>query len=696
MNDRDGTSLRLARPGPTGYGADRCRADVTPEPEHDAGSTTPPDGPLDVEPRPMLAKPQPVVYHPPPMSDRRTRRTPPPRFNAVIASATIMSGRPPALRRTRNEAWWDDAWAHYDTNGELRFAVNWIASGLSQLNLIAARRPELLGDDPAPLGPASDTGTLEADAIRLVGDIAGGPDGQSQLLARLATLLTVPGLGWVLIESDPTSHDGWQWRALSNEELRSDRGVYEIEDAEYDESVDGWREIATNHVLIKVWRSHPRRASQPDSSTRGALRPLRQLALLDDHIEATATSRLAGAGLLIMPNEVEFAPVATLVDPDDPDAQPDGATTDDFVEVMIDTFTPPIVDRGLSSAVVPLTVKMPGEYVDKVRHLTFWSEFSDTVLALGERAIKRLALALDMPPEIITGVSGMNHWGAWRVQEEAITLHIEPLALVICHALTKGYLRPTLLAMGHDPDEVDQLLISVDSTNLTVRPDLSDDTLAAYDRMEASSATLRREIGLSESDKPSAEEVRERIIMRAIDRSPQLASALLPMLGIPIDAIENEQQYPTLPTETTPGRQIGGPPNVTASASGTASGTDSRLSEPALLAACDGLVYRALERAGARLRNKAGRVDGGAAGVECGDVTELHTQLDASTFASVHELLDGAWNRVPIVAAYHGVPAEELLTAVDSYTRGLLVNGQSHTIQRLAAALPLSAALTGG
>ena len=133
---------------------------------------------------------------------------------------------------------------------------------------------------------------------------------------------------------------------------------------------------------------------------------------------------------------------------------------------MIDTFTPPIVDRGSAAAVVPLAIKVPGEYVDKIQHMTFWSEFSATVLDLGDRAIKRLALALDMPPEIVTGVSGMNHWGAWRVQEEAITLHIEPLALIICHALTRGYLRPALLALGFPAEDVEQLLIGVDPTNL--------------------------------------------------------------------------------------------------------------------------------------------------------------------------------------------------------------------------------------
>jgi hypothetical protein len=585
----------------------------------------------------------------------------------------------------RTEAWQDDAWSFYDTNGELRFAVGWIANGVSQLNLVAARRPELLGDEPAPVNGDSE---IEADARTFVAEIAGGPDGQTEMLARLATLLTVPGVGWLLIESDSAKSDpkDWKWRALSSDEIRSERGDYEIEDvSSTDAGTDGFRPIAEQHVLVKVWRSHARKSSQPDSSCRAALRPLRQLALLDDHIEATATSRLAGAGLLVLPNEIEFSPVAKT----NADGEPDGVTTDDFVQTMIESFAPAIVDRGAASAFVPLTIKVPGEYVDKVKHLTFWTEFSDTVLALGERAIKRLALALDLPPEVVTGTGGANHWSAWRVQEEAITLHIKPLANIICHALTQCYLAPALLSVGHAADEVAQFLVSIDPTNLTVRPDLSDDTIAAWDRMEVSSATLRREIGLSESDKPDEAEFRRRLILRAIDRSPQLATSLLSEFGIDIEPVANEQQYPIEPTETVPQRQIGGPPDTPPARAASVT-ADRRLSEPALLAACDGLIHRALERAGARLRNHAGRVAGGAGNVECDDIAELHTQIDATTFSNVHELLEGAWTRVPVVADRYGIPVDVLLSAVDSYTRGLLVNGQAHSIERLSSALPFA------
>ena len=185
---------------------------------------------------------------------------------------------------------------------------------------------------------------------------------------------------------------------LSSEEMRDTRGELEVEDPEADM---GWRAFAADYVLVKVWRSHARHASKPDSSdsVRGALARSVWLGLLDDHTDATAQSRLAGAGLLVVPTEVEFNPVAFALDADDPDDEAVSPVADDFIDILFETMTTPIADRSSAAAVVPLTIKVPGEYVDKVQHITFWSEFSDAVLGLGERAIERFALAMDMPPE---------------------------------------------------------------------------------------------------------------------------------------------------------------------------------------------------------------------------------------------------------------------------------------------------------
>lgn len=646
------------------------------------------------------------------MSERRPRpseraRIPAglkPKYNAVIASATRLT-RGKRIRRAAQQAWQAEAWDFYDSNETLRFAVGWIANGLSRINLGAAR-VSLDGTDPTPLiavetGPGGNEGDsepklsdIERDAVSLVTDIGGGPKGQAQMLARLATLLTVPGIGWLLIEPKPGGDDGqWAWRVLSDEELKQDGDEWQVETTDEDDIDAEWRPLAADHVLVKVWRSHPRRAREPDSNCRAIRRTLRQLSKLDDHVDATADSRLAGNGLLVVPEEVKFAPVQRDTDVDDPDADEDEATLDDFMELLSDAMVEPIHDRGVASSVVPLAITVPGEYVDKIRHITFWSEFSDTVIQLSERAVKRLALGLDMPPEVVTGISTMNHWGAWRVQEEAVTLHIEPLSEIICQALTIGFLWPTLEAMGYERTDVEQLLVVGDSSTLTVRPDRSSDTRAAYDNLEVSGAVLRRESGLSEDDKPSDEEWQRRWLMRMADRNPEMAPAVARYLGIELPDLGARQTYPLRSLDgrrAEPVQPIGGPPNTDDAGPAEpaiAASADSRLSA-ALFEACDGIVHRALERAGSRLRAKAGRnVPGGTATIAACDPVKQHTKLDAATFADISFLLEGALDRVPIVADRLGLDPEPLTASLHIYLRDLLVSGAEHTPEGLASSL---------
>ena len=247
-----------------------------------------------------------------------------------------MAQRPKGLAKTiRNEQWQDEAWDHYDNNGELRFGVGWVANGLSRVNLVGAHQPRQQGDEPSAIRePDEDDKDAvpltpqEQQVTALVAAIAGGSGGQAQLLAQLATLLSVPGIGWVLIEATqavtvpvdpfaepvddedvlPQPDETWVWRVLSNEEIRTQEGVYQLMTG-----TGEWRDLNPDHVLIKVWRSHPRRSWDCDSPCRAVLGVLRQIKLLDEHVIATATSRLAGAGLLLLPSEVEFKPLRVQV-----------------------------------------------------------------------------------------------------------------------------------------------------------------------------------------------------------------------------------------------------------------------------------------------------------------------------------------------------------------------------------------------
>ena len=615
------------------------------------------------------------------MPDSRRRRIKARTPNSLVASAQVIAspnGNVAKASITHHKGWQNDAWDYYDTIGELRFGVSWISNAMSRVNLVAARPPQAAGDEPMPIDLEDEELTqAERRAAEIVSMMANGPAGQGQMLASFGLHLSVVGICYLVVEpplDDPLSDVFDTWEVLSAEQLREGSRGIEVRVGERE-----WRDVHPNAVVVKVWRKHPRRSWEPDAPTHGVLSVLNEIDLLSKHIQASAQSRLAGAGLLAIPAEAVFpdnqGPQSSQsVDPDDEDITP---PQDNFVDSLVEAMTVPLTDRGSAASVVPLVIKVPGELVDKIKHISFSTPFDNQAKELLDNAVRRLALGMDIPPEILTGTSAMNHWGAWQVAEEAITLHIEPLTETVAHALTLGFLKAVLIAEGYDPNEA---VVWYDTSDLRTRPDKSGSAIEAYDRNELSATALLRELGLSVEDAPDEDEKRERVLMSVIRSAPNLAPSLLSALGF----ISGEQASQL---ET-------GAPSDVIEAEALPEGEDARALperntvDQALTAACDILVRRALERAGSRLRSAAGKGQpGGAAAIVCDDLYTFHTQIDATAYSNFDTLLDGAWSLVPEIAERYNADAEALTNILDTYTRALLAARQEHRYGRLAIAL---------
>lgn len=582
-----------------------------------------------------------------------------------------------------HKGWQNEAWEYYDRIGELRFGVSWISNAMSRVNLIAAMPPRVAGDEPVPIN-LEDEGLTASQrrAAEIVATIAEGPAGQGQMLAAFGLHLSVVGVGYLVTEppiDDPMSDEFSQWEVLSSDELRDQQGTLQVRTGDRE-----WRDLHPDAVVVKVWRRHPRRSWEPDAPTRAVLSVLNEIDLLSKHIQATAQSRLAGAGLLAIPAEAVFpdgqGPQSSQsLDPDNDDITP---PQDNFVDTLIDAMTVPLTDRGSAASVVPLVIKVPGELTDKIRHLSFATPFDDRAKELLDNAVRRLALGMDIPPEILTGTSAMNHWGAWQVAEEAITLHIEPLTETVAHALTIGFLAPALEAEGFDTSES---MVWYDTSDLRTRPDKSDAALNAYDRNELSSEGLLRELGLSVEDAPGDEEKREKVLLSVVRGAPTLAPALLAELGYLSPAAASG----IAPTEDEPAAEPATEPAAPAVQDNTRGMPDTQASvSNELLAASDIIVRRALERAGSRLRSAAGKgTPGGAAAIACDNLFTLHTHIDASAHSDFDTLLDGAWVLVPEVAERYGMDSDTLVGLLDTYTRALLAARKEHRYGNLCVAL---------
>lgn len=99
-----------------------------------------------------------------------------------------------------------------------------------------------------------------------------------------------------------------------------------------------------------------------------------------------------------------------------------------------------------------------------------------------------------------------------------------------------------------------------------------------------------------------------------------------------------------------------------------------------LVDAVDGLVWSALTSSGHKQRLTSSVPRPARAEARELDPAYVHVVHSVGSGEAIDawRLLDGAWCRVPEVAARHGLDAVTLTAALDRYVRALLVAGQPH------------------
>lgn len=430
---------------------------------------------------------------------------PEPEPEALTAAAAPPRGPETKFLR-RTERWQEEVWRFHDTLGEFNYGVWWLSNMLSRVRLRAARlQPDV--DEPE----IATSGTAAELMMRLGGGVAG----QAQLMKRLTVQLSLPGEGYLVGE---TKGKVEQWQVRSVDEIRLQGTQYQVMDEESVNAGQDWRPLAEDHHVVRVWRPHDRYYHMADSPARSAREIMRELELVNRKITAEYLSRLASAGMVLIPEELTFPVREEFADEPNP-----------LMAEWIEIAATAIQNPGTASAVVPIPLVGPADALDAVKHVDFTLKIDEKIIEKRDSAIKRLATKLDMPSEVLLGMGDVNHWSAWQLEEGALKTHIAPVAELICDALTRGYLQPRLEASGEDPEA---WVVWYDMSELALRPDRSGNATLAYDRMELSGAAYRRELGFDEDDKPADEELKEQALKVIIRTLPSgAASALAQLLG---------------------------------------------------------------------------------------------------------------------------------------------------------------------
>jgi hypothetical protein len=572
--------------------------------------------------------------------------------NGFFASASRKKLRKAGERaKVDTDDWQRECWRMFDVVGEYHSACTWIS------NVISKAKITLTYD-----GKVVEPGDSKHEAaLRALDSLYGGPEEQAEMLRLLGLHMSVAGDCYIVAESGGADADD-TWDVFSNLVVKPDGEWYRIEGDD--------AQMSRKALVIRMWRKHPLNRKKGDSNSRAALPVLSELEVMTQRVAADSESRLTGAGMLIIPNEVTFPsrPVER--------EQTDGDTTivrtplDDFMDMLIEVASTSMTDQSSAVAKVPIVVQMPGDQISNVKLINFWSEYDAAMKELRAEAIRRLSLALDMPPEVLTGMADANHWTAWQMEEAAIKVHTEPLLKLVLSSLNEGYLWPYLEDDTElEDDEIRKYGFGSDTTEMRLRPNRSKEALELHDRALLSDEAVIRENGFSVEDIMPEKQRQDWLIRKLAQGSPtpEMVLGAVAASGVDVskflEIMQAAQPAPTPgPDKEPPGER---PIKDSLDEHPVRAIPDQPSGDP-VAAAADVVVMRVLERVGNKLKNRLGtsRPDGVAA-VDLYRYTSLKSSELDELVADEFDFCDRLTTDVPV-------------TQVSAYVRNLLVSQKVH------------------
>lgn len=452
---------------------------------------------------------------------RRGTSTPP--GESLTAAAESLASRLALSTGTRvGEEWQKIAWDFYDRVPELRAAARITGQTCSQVRLNISRISS--NGEPIPVTEETDPGH---PALKLLAGFAGGQGGQSALLDSLGVQMTVPGETILVGSLDPSDQyidDFARVQAYSPEQVivQNRKITVKLDDS----SMKGQRTVDEEDPdmpmrAIRIWRPHPAKSYLADSATRAAMQALQEIVLYDQHIEASAISRLISAGFLLVPEGMTLPGLA-----DDDGSLPD---SDPFMRFLIKVMSTSIGDRTSAAARVPIALRGEKEDLAAMRHLTLSTPFDEQILALRAAALGRLATAVDMPGELLSGYGALQHWTGALVTQDWVNNYLPGIMTFVCNGLTTGWLYPAMANI--DPDLPADVIMWYDTSGIRVRENVGPEAFQAYDRNEINGDSLRRALGYDDGDAPDADQLKKQLLIEMAKKQPLIAPLALVALG---------------------------------------------------------------------------------------------------------------------------------------------------------------------
>lgn len=509
----------------------------------------------------------------------------------------VTRGNSQQLRRLI-QPWQQEALSFYQTVGEAWYAAQFYSRALSKLRIYAARRDEngeiveLDASDPA------------SELLARVQDRNGGT---GQLFGAYGRLMFITGEGYLTVTVDEDDQEEWEF--LSSNELRIVPGGgymrYRSPSMEPQELIDApddaFQPIAEGKQearVYRLWRRHPEYSWWADSPMHGVLSLFEELALLQLAVGARAKSRAAGPGILYVPTELTFGSASGTRN-DDP-------LQDPVMRMIEAAFQANIKNPGEAGGVAPMVLRGPASIGGvPAKDALFMLQIHDPMQTYPEEGlrsecIKRIATGLDMPPELLLGMTDANHWTAWQIDDATWSAHLQPVADQLVSDLNASYLRPA--AKAENLADWQSLVVGYDAAEIVNHPDRAKDAKDLHDAGILSAAKLRETAGFTDDDAMPTDEHEEWLAIRLRDKTLFIDDPSLPAKAA------NQEQGLDIPAAKE--NVVEGPPDEPLQVEdSTLTSSASQVLVTQITAAADMAVERIRELAGSRIRSKAAKCE---------------------------------------------------------------------------------------
>lgn len=377
------------------------------------------------------------------------------------ATFSVPAGDPVSVgQEGRAQAWQSEAWRYWKQVGELHYPTTRLSRQTSQLEwrvFVGGRQ----------LVPDS--------AKREMNQVTAGI-GIAEATYLLALNLQVAGEAWYVETEDVTQDEG-----------RFE--VWSVAEPELDKKLA--RARRNGRIVKRLWQSDPTNPNMADSSVRTALGPAEELVVLESLSRAQARSRLSQAGVIVTPAEQLYA------------------AEDPWEKNLVDAMAAAIKDERHPSAFAPIHARMRKDLIDSVRYITFPRPYDDLIDRKIERAVRRIAGALDIEPELVLGLGDSTYWNAWAVSMDTYQAHIAPRADAI--GMLYAEIDEELRKRFAQADETAPIEVLPDPRVMLARRSTVRDAMDGFKLGVVGPRYVRDAMGATDADAPTEEEF-ERIM----------------------------------------------------------------------------------------------------------------------------------------------------------------------------------------